>query len=77
MNDSFLDFFNDPSDTSDIAMSVPNQEFDLYFVPAFFGLQAPVNDPTAGAGFIGITPKTGKNEMIKIDFCSSVKYSKQ
>ena len=49
----FTDFFVDPSETSDIAQSVTQEAFHLYFVPAFFGLQAPINDPNAVAGFVG------------------------
>ncbi len=48
-----LDLFEHASSTSDIAKSVPKEGFDLFFVPGFFGLQAPILDPTAGAGFLG------------------------
>ncbi len=62
---SIPELFNDPIETSDIAASVDDRNFDLYFVPSFFGLQAPINDPDAGAGFIGIRPQTGKKEMLR------------
>ena len=46
------DLFTEPSETSELAKSASADE-GVYFVPAFFGLQAPFSDPSAGAGFIG------------------------
>lgn len=48
-----MKFFEDPAETSDIAESVQNQDFSLFFVPGFCGLQAPISDPSATAGLIG------------------------
>ena len=54
-NDIFwlLDLFNDPNETSDIANSVTDIDYNLFFVPGFFGLQAPILDAKAAAGLIG------------------------
>jgi putative glycerol kinase 5 len=48
----FLECFENPSESSDLATSIPDTN-GLFFIPAFCGLQAPVNDPTAAAGLIG------------------------
>ena len=45
-------FFNSPNETSDIASSIKDVG-ELCFVPAFHGLQEPVEDLKAGCGFIG------------------------
>uniref|UniRef100_A0A915Q4C5 Carbohydrate kinase FGGY C-terminal domain-containing protein n=1 Tax=Setaria digitata TaxID=48799 RepID=A0A915Q4C5_9BILA len=37
----------------------------LYFIPAFFGIQTPVNDDTACCGFLGIRPDTTKEQMVR------------
>ena len=50
--------FEKPSDSSSIAEST--QDSNLFFIPGFGGLQAPINDPNATAGFIGLTPKSTK-----------------
>ena len=50
--------FEKPSDSSLIAEST--QDSNLFFIPGFGGLQAPINDPNATAGFIGLTPKSTK-----------------
>jgi glycerol kinase len=54
---------DNPSESSGIAESVSDS--DLYFIPGFGGLQAPINDPSATAGFIGLTAKTNKEQMLK------------
>ena len=43
-----MGLFANPAETSQLAFSAPDQ--DLFFVPGFNGLQAPINDPTATAG---------------------------
>ena len=43
--------FNEPAETSQLAENAPDT--NLFFVPGFNGLQAPINDPSATAGFIG------------------------
>lgn len=38
---------------------------DLCFVPAFGGLQTPVNDPSACCAFLGLRPDTTKDQMVR------------
>ena len=53
LNRVFLsECFENPSESSELANSISDTN-GLFFVPAFCGLQAPVNDPTAAAGLIG------------------------
>ncbi|KYQ60711.1 Putative glycerol kinase 5 [Trachymyrmex zeteki] len=52
------------SETSDAANSV-NDTDGVYFVPAFSGLQAPINDYTAATGFFGLKPTTKKKHIIR------------
>ncbi|XP_024872657.1 putative glycerol kinase 5 isoform X2 [Temnothorax curvispinosus] len=52
------------SETSDAANSV-NDTDGVYFVPAFSGLQAPINDYTAATGFFGLKPTTRKEHIIR------------
>uniref|UniRef100_A0A1B6DGB8 Glycerol kinase 5 n=1 Tax=Clastoptera arizonana TaxID=38151 RepID=A0A1B6DGB8_9HEMI len=54
----------DVTETSDKASSVIDNG-GVYFVPAFSGLQAPVNDCNAAAGFIGIKPTSTTNHVIR------------
>ncbi|TRY74858.1 hypothetical protein TCAL_11213 [Tigriopus californicus] len=60
-----MNFFEDPAETSDIAESVANQDFSLFFVPGFCGLQAPISDPSATAGLIGMNPKTSRPDIVR------------
>ena len=46
-----LGFFTEPVETSQMAENAPDT--NIFFVPGFNGLQAPINDPSATAGFIG------------------------
>ena len=41
------------------------EDLDLFFIPGFGGLQAPINDPNATACFIGLTPGCTKQVMLK------------
>ncbi|XP_011881033.1 PREDICTED: putative glycerol kinase 5 [Vollenhovia emeryi] len=52
------------SKTSDAANSVSDSD-GVYFVPAFSGLQAPINDYTAATGFFGLKPTTKKEHVIR------------
>lgn len=36
----------------------------VYFISAFSGLGPPINNPKAGSGFIGVTPKTTTDHMV-------------
>ena len=38
---------------------------EVYFVPSFSGIQAPVNDEAAATGFIGIAPPTWKEHLLR------------
>ena len=39
--------------------------FGLCFVPGFHGLTAPSADPRAGAGVIGLTPESGRADVLR------------
>ncbi|KAL0111907.1 hypothetical protein PUN28_013251 [Cardiocondyla obscurior] len=52
------------SETSDVANSVSNTD-GVYFVPAFSGLQAPINDYKAATGFFGLKPTTRKEHIVR------------
>lgn len=58
-----LGLFHCPSESSDLAECAPDS--DLFFIPGFGGLQAPINDPNATAGFIGLTPATTSKELLR------------
>ncbi|CAH0590245.1 unnamed protein product [Chrysodeixis includens] len=59
-----LGLFNNPEDTADIAMSVPDTD-GVYFIPAFSGLGPPYNDGTAASGFVGMKPSTTKAHLVR------------
>jgi len=59
-----LDFFKEPAQTMCLANSVPNTG-GVYFVPAFSGLQAPINDHTAVSSLIGLSPLTTKAHIVR------------
>ena len=58
-----LELFEDPSETTQMALEA--QDSDIFFVPGFNGLQAPINDPNATAGFIGLSPSTNSGEIVR------------
>ncbi|XP_069674370.1 glycerol kinase 5 isoform X2 [Periplaneta americana] len=55
---------SDPCESSDMAISVQDSN-GLYFIPAFSGIQAPINNFQAAAGFIGIKPTTSRQHMMR------------
>ncbi|VDN04571.1 unnamed protein product [Thelazia callipaeda] len=55
--------FQDVEVTSKIAENCCTS--GLYFIPAFFGIQTPVNDDTACCGLLGIRPDTTKEQMVR------------
>ncbi|XP_041357240.1 putative glycerol kinase 5 isoform X2 [Gigantopelta aegis] len=57
-------FFDDVSETASLAESVPNSG-GVYFVPAFSGLQAPINDDGATSSMIGMQPDTTKAHIVR------------
>lgn len=59
-----IGLFNDPSETSVIAESIPSSN-GIFFIPAFSGLQAPVNDFRAASGFIGVSVDTKKCHLVR------------
>ena len=59
-----IGIINTADETASIANSVDDSD-GVYFVPAFSGLQAPINDYSAATGFIGIKPTTEKNHIVR------------
>uniref|UniRef100_A0A1L8E1T9 Glycerol kinase 5 n=1 Tax=Nyssomyia neivai TaxID=330878 RepID=A0A1L8E1T9_9DIPT len=61
-----IDFglFDDPSISSDLAYSVDDTE-EIFFIPAFSGLGAPMNDSKAATGVLGIRPTTTKAHIVR------------
>ncbi|KAG7210298.1 hypothetical protein KM043_011840 [Ampulex compressa] len=59
-----LGIVDDVMETSDLANRVEDSD-GVCFVPAFSGLQAPINDYTAAAGFLGVKPTTKKNHIVR------------
>jgi putative glycerol kinase 5 len=59
-----IGLYDDPAATSDMAASVSDSD-GCFFVPAFNGLSAPVNDFNAAAGFIGVKASTTKEHMVR------------
>ncbi|XP_011296674.1 putative glycerol kinase 5 [Fopius arisanus] len=53
-----------PEELSDLVHSVENSD-GVYFIPAFSGLQAPINDQSAATGFLGVKPTSGKAHMAR------------
>lgn len=61
---SSIGLYNDPSETASMANSVDSSQ-NVYFIPAFSGLSAPINDFRAASGFIGISADTTKDHMVR------------
>ncbi|KAL4219808.1 putative glycerol kinase 5 [Mactra antiquata] len=59
-----LGYFDDVRDTSSIAESVQDTD-GVYVVPAFSGLQAPINDDKAVTLMLGMQPSTTKAHMVR------------
>ncbi|XP_058832742.1 putative glycerol kinase 5 [Topomyia yanbarensis] len=59
-----IGLFVDPSETSGMALSVPDSD-GVSFIPAFSGLGPPIRDDTAGTGFIGIKASTRKEHLVR------------
>ncbi|XP_012158062.1 putative glycerol kinase 5 [Ceratitis capitata] len=57
-------FFTSPMETSAIAESVSDTN-GVYFIPSFSGLGPPINDHRAASGFIGITPSTTREHLVR------------
>jgi putative glycerol kinase 5 len=59
-----IGLFEDPSETAVMADSVPSSQ-GVFFIPAFSGLSAPINDFKAASGFIGVSVDTTKNHLVR------------
>ncbi|VDI29496.1 putative glycerol kinase 5 [Mytilus galloprovincialis] len=59
-----LDLYEDVSETDTIAESVQSSD-GVYFVSAFSGLQAPINDDKASSLLIGMKPSTTKAHIVR------------
>lgn len=59
-----IGLFEDVRDTSSLAESVEDSG-GVYFVPAFSGLQAPINDDKATTLFLGMQPSTTKAHIVR------------
>lgn len=59
-----IGIINQATETADLANAV-NDSDGVCFIPAFSGLQAPMNDHSAAAGFIGVKPTSEKNHIIR------------
>ncbi|XP_061384093.1 putative glycerol kinase 5 isoform X1 [Danaus plexippus] len=59
-----LGLFDNPQETADIAMSVPDSD-GVFFIPAFSGLGPPYNDCTAASGFVGMKASTTRAHLVR------------
>ncbi|XP_006002852.1 putative glycerol kinase 5 isoform X1 [Latimeria chalumnae] len=59
-----IELFSNATETEILAESVQDSD-GVCFVPAFNGLQAPLNDPLACASFMGLKPSTTKNHLVR------------
>ncbi|XP_052783381.1 putative glycerol kinase 5 [Mya arenaria] len=59
-----MGYFDDVRDTAAMAESVEDTG-GVYFVPAFSGLQAPINDDKACTTMLGMTPNTTKAHIVR------------
>ena len=59
-----IGLFSDPAETSSMAESI-SSSMGVFFIPAFSGLQAPMNDFRAASGFIGISASTTKSCLVR------------
>ncbi|KAE9418340.1 hypothetical protein Angca_009078 [Angiostrongylus cantonensis] len=59
-----IGLFTNVTELSDLARTVPDSN-GVLFIPAFGGLQTPINNDTACCGFLGIRPDTTKAHMVR------------
>ncbi|CAI5455828.1 unnamed protein product [Caenorhabditis angaria] len=59
-----IGLYEDVAQTSDIAFSVENSNGTV-FIPAFCGIQTPINNEGTCAGFLGLLPDTKKAHMVR------------
>ncbi|XP_014604899.1 PREDICTED: putative glycerol kinase 5 isoform X1 [Polistes canadensis] len=59
-----LEIYKDVAEISDLANSVEDSD-GVYFIPAFTGLQAPINNNSAAAGLLGVKSTTKKAHILR------------
>ncbi|XP_064101888.1 putative glycerol kinase 5 isoform X2 [Macrobrachium nipponense] len=59
-----IGLYGNAAETSDLASSVKSSN-NVYFIPAFKGIQAPVNDTRATSGFLGLSEETTRAHMVR------------
>ncbi|KAK4288770.1 hypothetical protein Pmani_038223 [Petrolisthes manimaculis] len=59
-----MGLYEHASETSDLAMSATGDN-SVYFIPAFQGIQAPLNDARASAGILGLSATTGRPQLVR------------
>ncbi|PAV73512.1 hypothetical protein WR25_26664 [Diploscapter pachys] len=59
-----IGLLDDVKESSSMALSVHSTN-GLVFIPAFGGLQTPINDGNICAGFLGLRPDTTKQQMVR------------
>ncbi|CAO1429978.1 unnamed protein product [Diamesa serratosioi] len=59
-----IGLFEHADQSSEMAENVKDSG-GVFFIPAFSGLSAPINNPNAATGFIGITPETSKQHLVR------------
>ncbi|KAK7070653.1 putative glycerol kinase 5 [Halocaridina rubra] len=59
-----IGLYENASETSDMASSVKSSN-NVFFIPAFQGIQAPVNDARATSGFLGLSEDTSRAHMVR------------
>ncbi|XP_070537674.1 glycerol kinase 5-like isoform X2 [Ptychodera flava] len=59
-----IGLYDEVSESSSLAKSVSDSN-STYFVPAFSGIQAPINDDTACCAFIDIKPTTSRQHLVR------------
>ncbi|XP_071518748.1 glycerol kinase 5 isoform X2 [Panulirus ornatus] len=59
-----IGLYESASDTSEMAKSVKGPS-TVFFIPAFQGIQAPLNDARATGGFLGLSADTSRAHMVR------------
>ncbi|XP_042855882.1 putative glycerol kinase 5 isoform X2 [Penaeus japonicus] len=59
-----IGLYKAPSETKGLAESV-NDSNGVFFIPAFQGIQAPLNDANATGGFLGLSANTNKAHLVR------------
>ncbi|XP_065206995.1 putative glycerol kinase 5 isoform X2 [Planococcus citri] len=59
-----IGLFSDVNELNEI-VAMESDTDNVFFIPAFSGLQIPINDASATSGFIGIKQSTSKSQMVR------------